>query len=198
MAIDITVALTAHPPRLNNGQLARALASITIQTLQPTAIAVAIDLNRSGAAITRNRAWRMADTPYIAFLDSDDELLPCHLECLAKYAIETDADFIYPWFEVRGGTDPFPDFFGKEWDPNSPHQTTVTGLWKKEALEKIGGFPLPNGEVDNLLHRAGEDYLAVLNLNSMGGKIVHMPDRTWVWYHHSGPGGNTSGRPDRW
>lgn len=193
--IDITVAITAHPPRLTNGQLLRALTSVMNQTMQPSAITTTVDLYRQGAAITRNRAWRMADTSYIAFLDSDDEFLSCHLECLAEHAIETDADFLYPWFEVKGGTDPFPDFFGKEWDPSSPHQTTITGLWKKSALEKIDGFPEPGNGVDAFSNRAGEDYLAVRNLNDMNGKIVHIPARTWIWHHHHN---NTSGLSDRW
>jgi hypothetical protein len=29
----------------------------------------------------------------------------------------------------------------------------------------------------------------------VGAKIVHLPEQTWIWRHHSG---NTSGREDRW
>lgn len=176
--------------------LGRALASVLAQRLVPDEISVAVDHCRDGAAATRNRAWRNTTAEWVAFLDDDDELGPDHLRWLRDCAVEADADFVYPWFWVEGGTDPFPMFFGQPWDAEHPHQTTITGLWRREALEAIDGFPPPgNGLVDEFGNRIGEDYAAVLALNAKGGRIVHLPARTWTWHHHAS---NTSGEPNRW
>lgn len=185
--------IPAIPPRRE--LLARALASVATQTRPPDEISVVVDFDRAGAAETRNRAWRNTTSEWLAFLDDDDELGPYHLWMLLRCAWQTDADFVYPWFTVAGGEDPFPMHFAAPWDPEHPHQTTITGLWRREALEAIDGFPPPgDGLFDEFGNRIGEDYAAVLALNAKGGRIVHLPERTWTWHHHAS---NTSGRP-RW
>lgn len=189
--VGLAIAAIPCRPRL----LTEALASVCAQHLMPDQIAVELDCSRSGAAPTRNRAWRRLTTDYVAFLDDDDLLKPWHLERLIARAEQDDADLVYPWFFVEGGTDPFPDHYGRPWDPASPCQTTITCLWKRTALEAVGGFPTATDGLDQSGHREGEDFLAVRNLNNQGGKIVHLAERTWTWRHH---GGNTSGMPDRW
>lgn len=77
---DITVVIATIPPR--SGLLARALASVAAQTLQPKAIIVEYDHGRTGAASTKNRAIRKAETEWVAPLDDDDLMLPDHLEQL--------------------------------------------------------------------------------------------------------------------
>ena len=86
----------------------------------------------------------------------------------------------------RDGGDPFPHHFGRPWDPADPHQTTVTCLWHREALERIGGFPPHSDTIGPDGHWIGEDWLAVQALNDSGGRIVHVPERTWLWHHHPG------------
>ncbi len=189
----ITVAIPTIPPRAD--LLKRALDSVLAQTAPADAITVVVDTGREGAAVTRNRAWRMARTEYVAFLDDDDELMPHHLARCYETARATDADLVYPWFEVDGGADPFPMHFGREWDPTDPRQTTITCLWRRDALEKIDGFPLPGHDIDAQGNRIGEDFIAVCRLNDLGGRIVHLPERTWWWYHHQA---NTSGLSSRW
>lgn len=190
----VGVAIPSIPPRAS--MLRRALDSTTRQHRMPDALSVVIDADGHGAAWTRNAAWRALSTDYVAFLDDDDEMLPHHLDALLACARETGADLVYPWFEVQGGTDPFPDHFGKAWNPAEPRQTTITCLWKRVALEDVGGFPeVVSARVDATGNRIGEDYSAVLRLNQMGGHIVHLPERTWIWHHHLT---NTSGRPERW
>jgi hypothetical protein len=190
----VAVAIPSIPPRRD--MLTRALASVLAQSHSPDEVHVAIDTEREGAASTRNRAWMAASTEFVAFLDDDDEMGPDHLSLLLRCALEHDADFVYPWFDVVGGQDPFPTHFGKPWDPDEPRQTTICGLWRRDALEKVCGFPEPGENVtDGRGNRIGEDYAAVLQLNAAGGRIVHLPQRTWTWHHHQG---NTSGLTSRW
>lgn len=194
---SIGVAIPAIPPRVNPEFLGRAFGSVLEQTYPASRVNVVIDHEKRGAGRTRNAAWRgLGDVDYVAFLDDDDYFGPVHLERLMATACETDADLVYPWFNVVGGGDPFPMHFGREWDPADPRQTTITVLWRREALESVGGFPVGTFDgVDDGGNRAGEDFLAVCALNAAGGKIVHLPERTWYWRHHET---NTSGRPEKW
>lgn len=189
----VGVAIPSIPPR--SSMLRRALGSCTRQHRMPDALSVVMDVDGHGAAHTRNLAWRALRTDWVAFLDDDDELLPHHLDALLACACAHDADMVFPWFEVQGGTDPFEGTFGQPWDRDEPRQTTITCLWRREALERIDGFPQPGDDVDHAGNRCGEDYAAVLRLNDAGGRIVHLPERTWIWHHHLA---NTSGLPERW
>lgn len=198
----ISVCIPSIPPRA--ALLASALNSVCVQSRPVDEICVVVDHQREGATSTRNRAWRMSTSHWVAFLDDDDEFNVDHIERLLACALEHDADMVYSWFDVIGGVDPFPPtHFTEPWDPANPRQTTITCLWRRDALEKIGGFPEPPVNADDPEgNRIGEDYLAVLALNDAGGKIVHLAERTWRWRHHglgrAGIDGNTSGRGDRW
>lgn len=174
--------------------LERAVASVRAQSRPVDALSVVLDVDGLGAADTRNRAWQALRTDHVAFLDDDDSFGVHHIDMLLDCALTEGADFVYPWFFVDGGQDPFPHHFGVPWDPEHPHQTTITGLWRRGALEAIGGFPEPGSALDPEGNRVGEDYLAVLALNAAGGKIVHLAARTWTWRHWRG---NTSGLTKR-
>lgn len=163
--------------------LARAVASVERQTV-PVQHVLARDVHRMGAAVTRAHGLALVETEWAAFLDSDDELDADHVEQLLRCAEEKGADYVYPWFRVKGGADPFPMFFGKPWDNAHPHSTTITILVRTE-LAKAVGFPnLP-----------GEDMHFTRGCVAAGARIVHHPARTWTWWHHGA--GNTSGRPNR-
>jgi glycosyltransferase involved in cell wall biosynthesis len=160
------------------------------------------DEERRGAPANRDLAVGEADTEWLAFLDDDDELLPQHIEALLKHSRKTGADLVYPWFTVNGGTDPFPQWEGVEWDNETPHQVPITFLVRTEAYRKVGGFSYEwdpsQGEdpgVDADGNRAGEDYRFILRLAAAGFKISHLNQKTWVWAHHSS---NTMGLPSRW
>lgn len=181
--------------------LARAVDSVLKQTLPPAAIHVAYDPGDFGGALNRQRALEKVTTEYVAPLDDDDEYLPQHLELLAAEIERTGADLVYPWFEVMGGTDPFPWAEGKSWDNDEPHQVPVTWLARTETIKAVGGFAgewdvtqAEDPGVDALGHRAGEDYRLILRLVQVGAKIVHLPVRTWLWHHHSA---NSMGLPSR-
>lgn len=181
MQSGVTVVVPYHPARVKNGMLARAVASINRQTLPHELITIE-DTERQGAAATRQRGLDQVTTEWTAFLDSDDELDPTHLAQLLTCATETGADYVYPWFRVVGGRDPFPMFFGKPWDDDHPHSTTITIL-VRTGLARLVGF-----------HGQGEDFRFTKGCVTAGARIVHHPERTWTWHH--GPQ-NSSGRPDR-
>lgn len=181
MRPSVAVVVPYHPARARNGMLARALTSINTQTI-PRHLITVEDTDRQGAAATRQRGLDQVTTEWVAFLDSDDEMDPTHLEQLLTCAKQTGADYVYPWFRVRGGRDPFPMFFGKPWDDDHPHSTTITIL-VRTGLAKVVGF-----------HGQGEDFRFTKDCINVGARIVHHPARTWTWHH---TGKNTSGRPDR-
>jgi len=177
----VSVVVPYHAARKRNGMLRRAVTSVHNQTVPNVLIAVE-DTAGQGAAKTRQRGLDQVTTEWVAFLDSDDEMDPTHLQQLLACAEQTGADYVYPWFRVKGGRDPFPMFFGKPWDNAHPHSTTITIL-VRTALAKRVGFT-----------GTGEDFRFTTGCVEAGAKIVHLPVRSWMWVHH---GRNSSGRPDR-
>jgi hypothetical protein len=193
----ITVAVPAHPARVGNGMLGRALASVWTQTLPAAAVSVAVDHDREGAWTTRQRALDAVQTEWVAFLDSDDAFMPHHLQVLAEAAEETAASYLFSWFTIRdaaGNEQPHWDplgHFGKPFNPDDPHQTTITTLVRTELAKTVGFSSPPEQE---LIHgqRLGEDFAFTLGCINAGGKIVHVPTVSWWWSHH---GSNSSGTP---
>ena len=204
----ITVVTPVHSGRIHNGLFAECLQSIHQQTLLPDAHAVAIDVDGDGAAATRQRALMMARTDWVAFLDSDDLFLNKHLERMLRYAIETEADFVYSWFKLLqdfgGGQrriieeDPIfpPTHYLNPWDPDSPIETTITTFVRTELAQSVGFKPLDRGHDTN----SGEDFAFVLGCQAAGAKIMHLRRKTWLWRHMIRPDGtlgNTSGLPTK-
>jgi glycosyltransferase involved in cell wall biosynthesis len=175
-----------HRARAESGLLERAAASVRAQTV-PVFHLMIEDEGRRGAAVTRQRGLDLVETPWTAFLDSDDEMDPDHIEKLLECAEETGADYVYPWFRVVGGTDPFPMFFGKPWDNEAPNSTTITILVRTELAKSVGFARDPDVQV------SGEDFLFTLGCVAAGAKIVHLPRRSWDWHHD--PHVNSSGLP---
>jgi hypothetical protein len=130
-------------------------------------------------------------TEWVAFLDDDDEFLPFHVKHLVRFAQESGADYVFPWFTVVGGVDPFPQHFGKRYDVTAPHHTTMTVMVRTELAKSVG-FKSPEGAHPGW---GGEDWQFTLDCISAGAKIEHLPEVTWRYHHDSG---NTSGRPERW
>lgn len=170
--------------------LARAIRSIALQTLPATAMSVAVDVNREGAPATRQRALDAVRTEWVAFLDDDDVFKPIHLEHCYNHAMETGADFVYPWFEVPGGRDPFPEtHFTNPFDPEDPIETTIVTLVKTELAQQVGFKAMDRGEINT-----GEDRYFTLGCLAAGAKISHLVEKTFFWFHHSG---NSSGLPTK-
>lgn len=195
--MTVTVCIPSIPPRAP--MLARALASVTAQTLQPDAIAVAIDHQHDGAPVTRNRALAAAQTDWVAFLDDDDELLPNHLAELVAAGEETGADLIYPNFrclDPDGNDKTLPESIrsGQEFDARILRTRSfipVTTLVRTEIAQRVGGFSYPR----QTRGKRYEDWGFYLKLLDVDARFHHHPVTTWIWHHH---GANTSGLPGRW
>lgn len=195
---DISVVVPSIPPR--SAMLHRALRSITSQILPPAAVLVELDHNRTGAAATRQRALARVDTEFVAFLDDDDEFMPDHLAALRKAMDDHGADYTYSYYMVKDPSgrervdiDPL-HHFGRPFDPERPHQTTIVTLVRTKLAQQVGFHEPPEGAlIDG--QRYGEDFGFTVDCAREGARIVHVPQRTWWWHHH---GRNTSGRPDRW
>lgn len=189
----MAVAIPTIPPRQH--LLRRAVASVHAQTVRPTSIEVALDVDHHGAAATRNRALAAATTKWLAFLDDDDEFLPQHLERCLAHAADTGADLVYPWFEVVEGFDPL-GWEGRPFNADEMRRynyVPVTVLVKRELVLDAGGF---QNRTDGLAGATWEDWHLWLALLDLGATFSHLPERTWRW--HMGDVAHTYGRSDRW
>lgn len=180
-------------------ELSKAIHSVQEQTIgfENLDLHIVSDLMGDGPAAMRNAGAAEATTEWLAFLDDDDYLLPHHLETLLRAAEVTEADVVWPWFQVSGGTDPFPMNRGRQWDADDPHIFPITTLVRRSMFEKVGGFIVDGGIPDpNDPKRwvAGEDWRLWLDLSAAGARFFHVDEVTWVWRHHAK---NTSGLPDR-
>lgn len=185
----ITVCIAAHPVRLANGMLSRAFMSVCTQTLQPQAVLVANDISREGAGHTRQLLLDQVTTEWTAWLDSDDEWLPEHLEKLMRVATETDSVWVFSYFH---GPDPL-GHFGRPFNPCTPHHTTM-GVLERTDLAKEVGFP-PSEQGSNF---SNEDWAHITGFARLACerdlKMTHLAERTWTY--HQGHG-NSSGLPTR-
>lgn len=184
----ITVAMPSIPPRISDGLFSEAVQSVRAQTLQPAGgISVALDVDRAGAAVTRQRALDAVRTKWVAFLDDDDYFYPNHLQTLCELLDEHDADYAYSWFS---GNNPFPEHRGRQMDPANPHHTTMTVMVRAELAKEASFTNHPDANEE----WPGEDWNFTLQCLKLGGKFIGTGDVTW---HYRGHIGNTSGLPWR-
>lgn len=187
---DVTVVIPTIPGR--GRMLSRAVTSVTKQAEPVAATVITNDHHGAGAWANRNLGLMHVRTPWLAFLDDDDELLPHHTRTLLDLAERTGAGLVWGWFEVIGGTDPIPQCRGKVYDLADPHTVPITYLVRTEvaleAAREVGGFlpdPRGSGAFDV------QDFPLFHAMASIGG-TANVPDVTWLWHHH---GRNTSGLP---
>lgn len=188
---EVTVVIPTIPPRKQ--LLLRAIQSVSDQTFAASALSIAQDIRREGAAATRTRALAMARTKWVAFLDDDDFFNSNHLEVLVNAARRTGADYVFSWF-MDTHEDPLGNF-GKPYDVENPTQTTVTTLVRTDLAQEVGFKIFQDGESEIAGQHAGEDWFFTLGCIAKGARVVHVPERTWHWTWHRG---NTSGMPNRW
>lgn len=189
----LTVLIACHPERLSNGLAGETFASVARQTMQPDTIILVNDLERAGAGRTRQKLLRMVETEWLAWVDSDDLLLPKHLEKLYNHAQETGAVFVNAWFNAPH--DPFKSpenptgHFGKPLDPCNPHHTTITFMVKTELAQEVG---FRESLKDSPFSE--EDWHHISGIAALccerGLKMEHLPEKLWWWRQQ---GQNTSG-----
>lgn len=182
----VTVAIASHPARFSGGLIARAFASVVAQTHIPETVIIVNDSERRGAGWTRRTLLSYVDTEWIAWLDSDDEWEPQHLEKLLRVAVDTDSVFVYSWFH---GGDPL-GHFGKPFNPCAPHHTTMAVLVRTDLAKEVGFRDSAVGPFSD------EDWGFILGVSALacerGLNMTHLPERTWTYHQH---GQNTSGQP---
>jgi glycosyltransferase involved in cell wall biosynthesis len=207
---DITVCIATIPPR--SRQLRQALASVAMQTLQPAAIVVEYDHEHRGAAATKNAAARRASTPWLAFLDDDDQFMPHHLDVLRAAALSGQygmhvPDVVYSIPEcpqLPGGRDPH-GRYGVPFDADELRRRSyiqTTSLIRADLFHEAGGFQLPDRTMPDGSPCPYDDWGLWLAMLDLGARFLHVPEVTFIWNHWgrgaSGVPGNTSGDPTRW
>lgn len=200
---EVTVIVPYHQARVRSGMLDRALWSLHHQTVPIQVVTVdGTGLQAADARTAGVLDARVAATPWVAFLDSDDWAYPDHVETLWVGARETGADYTFSYFTIhdmwegaRPDLDPL-GLFGHEFDPECPTQTTGTILVRTDLARGLGGFRRQpqDRKIPGTDLRYGEDFDFTVRAVAAGARIVHIPRRTWAWCHGFH---NTSGLPWR-
>jgi hypothetical protein len=185
--LTVGVAIPTIPPRQD--LLRRAIGSVLEQQHTVNQISVAVDVNHDGAWVTRQRALDAINTDLVGFLDDDDEWYPQHVRRLVETLIECDADYVFSYWDLTRSGDVL-GHFGRSFDPVDPHHTTMNVIVRTELAKQVGFTPPGAGDV-----ASGEDWRFILGCVATGAKIIHLPEQTWYWRHHSR---NTSGQPHNW
>lgn len=195
LTTGITVCVATHPARQTSGLINRALTSVAAQTLQPRQILVLNDVDREGVGAIRQRLLDKVTTEWTAWIDSDDEWFPEHLEKLMRVATETDSVWVHSYFQSL--VDPFrsPEsptgHFGLPFMPCTPHHTTMCVLERTDLAKEVG-FP-PSSRHGGF---SNEDWAHITGFAALacerGLKMTHLAERTWNY--HMGHG-NSCGLP---
>jgi len=127
-------------------------------------------------ANARNVAAKLAQTPYLAALDSDDEWLPEHLSLRLDYIKKTSADFLYGQMKVIGNRYVI--------DKNNPKQLIditdfsqgATIFIKRDVFNELGGYRNVYAEDGDIWERAYE-----MNFN-----VQRVEFETYIYYRNEG------------
>lgn len=196
---DVTIITATIPTRKD--LLARAVASVQAQTLQPAAHLIMEDTEKIGGAATLDKLLQKVKTKYVAVLDDDDELLPRHIEAIYTSITESDADLVYPWFryQTQGNAGHLESYFAVAWSNDDVHQVPITWIAKTLTIKRAGGFSEGYEEnsmnLDATGNRIGYDFLLIQRLVAHDRIIRHHPEVTWI-YHDDRQ--STLGMPSRW
>lgn len=188
--------------------LPRALESAAAQTVPFTSVIVQRAGPEDDAAATRQAGLEKVTTPWVTFLDDDDELEPDHLEALIETQFATGSDVVYSWFTCCENGKPVPDdsrqlwlagepAFGKEWSLTHVEELLagrwcfhLNALFRTNMIREVGGFHAPGrGMRDTYL---SEDLDLEQRLVKSGAIVTHCPRRTWRWHFWDG---RTKGQP---
>lgn len=189
--LRVAVVIPHLPER--GASLYRALRSVANQTRPADEVIWETDLHREGAAVIRNRAWRLTVCDVVAMLDDDDELLPRHLEWCVEPLEAGRADMTYSWMVrpdwVRGEPLAVPQNgglhhplgipFGPEQAAHLRQHSFISSCIcvRRDWLERVGGYP----EEPELTreYRGHDDWGIARRLVEAGARVEHVPHRTW-------------------
>lgn len=191
----MTIAVVIPSLISRHKMLSNALESVKNQLLKVDQVHVEFDMQRRGAGPTRTAAALRSTADWTTFLDDDDMFMSHHTEYLLRVANEHEADFVWGWFHVEGGTDPFPMNRGKQYKPDEPIIIPMPYMVRTELLQEairiVGGW---HPDPDDTGNWFVQDASVVNAVWELGGKFYGDPNQTWIWRHHSS---NTSGSPKR-
>jgi glycosyltransferase involved in cell wall biosynthesis len=196
---DVTVLTATIPSRTE--LLARAVASVKAQTMQPAEHLIMVDQDKIGGAAVLDKLIKKTKTKYIAVLDDDDELLPQHIEVLYKSITASDADLVYPWFRYQtlGNAGHLETYAYQPWSNNDIHQVPITWIAKTNTIRRAGGFSegyeAESMNLDSGGNRIGYDFLLIQRLVAQDRIIKHHPEVTWIYHDDRS---STLGMPSRW
>jgi hypothetical protein len=196
---DVTIITATIPTRAD--LLARAVASVKAQTLQPAHHLIMEDTEKIGGAAVLDKLLKKVTTKYVAVLDDDDELLPQHIEVIYKCITESDADLLYPWFryQTSGNAGHLERYFGVPWSNDDVHQVPITWIAKTLMIKRAGGFSegydRDSMNLDSSGNRIGYDFTLIQNLVAQNRVIKHHPEVTWIYHDDRA---STLGMPSRW
>lgn len=149
-----------------------------------------------GSAMTRNKGIGVANGKYITFLDDDDEYLPLKIENQVDDMLENESDFSITDLKLYDENGRLIDNRVRNYIRNTDNKSlfkyhlmhhitgTDTMMFKKEYLEKIGGFsPIDLGDEFYLMEKA----------IAGGGKFSYLNSCDVKAYVHTGENGLSSG-----
>ena len=149
-----------------------------------------------GSAKTRNIGISAARGEYVCFLDDDDQYLPEKIAKQVRFMAENGLDYSITDLDLYNENDRLVDRRVRNYVKNLSrdalttyhlkyHLTgTDTMMFRKDYLNKIGGFPpIDVGDEYYLMHRAIDG----------GGKFGYLPTCDVKAYIHTGENGLSSG-----
>ena len=128
-------------------------------------------LKNQGLGITRNTAFKHAETPFIFVLDADNIIYPNALEKLLNGLKNTDASFAYSYLQHFGDVNKVGGL--QPWNPQMlQYGNTIDAmvLMRKAAWEKAGGYS------EDMPYNGWEDYELWFKIAKTGGWGVRLPE----------------------
>lgn len=140
-----------------------------------------------GGALSRNVGIKNATGEYITFLDDDDVYLPKKIENQLNFMVKNNLEMSFTDVRIHNMNDKLVDYrehsYVKSWSNEEllkqhimHHLTpTATYMYKKEAIEKIGGFEQS---------KVGQEFRLMLKSIERGLRIGYLEEANVIQYVH--------------